>query len=99
MRLCMIEQRPVVMWLTRLELMGWRFWQRSMEFSMAGPTSTIDLSTPRDVNKIEEREPEEVTEGLVMHSSRGEGIQPGFDITPHRYITAIITEKGIIRGL
>ena len=49
---------------------------------------------------IEERQPEEVTcfQGVC---TAPEGIQvanPAFDVTPHQYITAIITEKGIIKS-
>jgi len=62
------------------------------------PTSTIDMSLPTgDDIPIEERSPEEVTE------IRGQRIAPegvpvaniAFDITPHRYLTGIITERGI----
>jgi len=62
------------------------------------PTSTIDMSLPTgDDIPIEERSPEEVTE------VRGQRIAPlgvpvaniAFDITPHRYLTGIITERGI----
>jgi methylthioribose-1-phosphate isomerase len=62
------------------------------------PTSTIDMSLPSgDDIPIEERTPEEVTE------IRGQRIAPegvpvaniAFDITPHRYLTGIITERGI----
>jgi len=62
------------------------------------PTSTIDMSLPSgDDIPIEERPPEEVTE------LRGQRIAPlgvpvaniAFDITPHRYLTGIITERGI----
>jgi methylthioribose-1-phosphate isomerase len=62
------------------------------------PTSTIDMSLPSgDDIPIEERAPEEVT---VI---RGQRIAPegvpvaniAFDVTPHRYLTGIITERGI----
>jgi methylthioribose-1-phosphate isomerase len=62
------------------------------------PTSTIDMSLPTgDDIPIEERSPEEVTE------IRGQRIAPpgvpvaniAFDVTPHRYLTGIITEQGI----
>jgi methylthioribose-1-phosphate isomerase len=62
------------------------------------PTSTIDMSLANgDLIPIEERNPEEVT---VI---RGQRIAPdgvpvaniAFDITPHRYLTGIITERGI----
>jgi methylthioribose-1-phosphate isomerase len=62
------------------------------------PTSTIDMSLPTgDDIPIEERSPEEITE------VRGQRIAPlgvpvaniAFDVTPHRYLTGIITERGI----
>jgi methylthioribose-1-phosphate isomerase len=62
------------------------------------PTSTIDMSLANgDLIPIEERNPEEVT---VV---RGQRIAPegvpvaniAFDVTPHRYLTGIITERGI----
>ncbi len=68
-------------------------------FYVVAPTSTVDLRTPtgRDI-PIEERDPREVTHpdndplgiapvGVVVGN-------PAFDITPHRLITAIITEHG-----
>ena len=65
---------------------------------IAAPSSTVDPATP-DGNAIpiEERDPEEVT---AWGGSRAapEGItvfNPAFDVTPARYITAIITEAGI----
>ncbi|MGQ9517522.1 MAG: S-methyl-5-thioribose-1-phosphate isomerase [Anaerolineae bacterium] len=62
------------------------------------PTSTIDLSLATgDEIPIEERPPEEVT---VIDGRRiaPEGVpvyNPAFDVTPHRYLTGIITENGI----
>ena len=69
-------------------------------FYIAAPTSTIDPSifTGREIT-IEQRGPKEVT-SLQGRPIAPEGIaaaNPAFDITPQRYITAIITEKGIIR--
>lgn len=69
-------------------------------FYVVAPRSTIDLKLPSgEYIPIEQRNPEEVT------SVRGtaiapEGIQvanPAFDVTPHSYVTAIITEAGIAR--
>ncbi len=64
------------------------------------PTSTIDLSLPTgDDIPIEERPAEEVTE--VLHQGRPiapQGIHvanPAFDVTPHRYVTGIVTENGV----
>jgi len=69
-------------------------------FYVACPMSTIDLQTPNGAEiPIEERDPEEVTEGFGKRTAP-EGIKvynPAFDVTPHEYVTAIITEKGVIR--
>jgi methylthioribose-1-phosphate isomerase len=69
-------------------------------FYVAAPTSTIDLSLTSGYQiPIEERSPEEVThiQGVAIAPEGIEVANPAFDITPHQYITAIITEKGIIR--
>jgi methylthioribose-1-phosphate isomerase len=69
-------------------------------FYVAAPTSTIDLSlSSGDGIPIEERNPEEVTSigGIRLAPKGVTAANPAFDITPHKYITAIITEKGIIR--
>jgi methylthioribose-1-phosphate isomerase len=69
-------------------------------FYIAAPTSTIDLSLTGGYQiPIEERSPEEVThiQGVAIAPEGIEVANPAFDITPHQYITAIITERGIIR--
>jgi methylthioribose-1-phosphate isomerase len=62
------------------------------------PTSTIDLSVPNgDAIEIEERAPDEIT-CVGDEQVTPDDVQvknPAFDITPARYITAIITEMGI----
>jgi methylthioribose-1-phosphate isomerase len=72
----------------------------AIPFYVAAPTSTIDLTlkTGREIT-IEERRPEEVThiKGVRIAPERIEVINPAFDVTPAKYITAIITEGGIIR--
>ncbi len=69
-------------------------------FYVAAPTSTLDLSLDTgDQIPIEERAPEEVTEGFGKRTAP-EGVKvysPAFDVTPAHLITAIITEKGIAR--
>ncbi len=69
-------------------------------FYVAAPTSTLDFSTETgDRIPIEERSPEEVTEGFGTRTAP-EGVKvysPAFDVTPARLITAIITEMGIAR--
>jgi methylthioribose-1-phosphate isomerase len=62
------------------------------------PTSTVDLSLPHgDEIPIEERDPHEVTDiGSVRIAPEGVAVaNPAFDVTPHRYITSIVTENGI----
>jgi methylthioribose-1-phosphate isomerase len=70
-------------------------------FYVAAPISTIDLSTP-DGSKIpiEERSAREVTHlGPTRLTPEAAHVRnPAFDVTPHKYITAIITEKGIARA-
>jgi len=70
-------------------------------FYIAAPASTFDLKikSGRDI-PIEERKAEEVTELFFKRPISAKGIKvfnPAFDVTPHSLITAIITDKGIIR--
>jgi methylthioribose-1-phosphate isomerase len=74
--------------------------ENKIPFYVAAPTSTIDLSlSSGDKIPIEERSPEEVThiQGMPIAPEGIRAANPAFDVTPHNYITAIITEKGIIR--
>ncbi|MFC2003020.1 S-methyl-5-thioribose-1-phosphate isomerase [Chloroflexota bacterium] len=74
--------------------------EHSIPFYVATPTTTVDLSIASgDDIPIEQRSPEEVThiQGVRVAPEDVEALNPAFDVTPHRYITAIITEKGIIR--
>jgi methylthioribose-1-phosphate isomerase len=74
--------------------------ESKIPFYVAAPTSTIDLSlSSGDKIPIEERSPEEVThiQGVPIAPEGIRAANPAFDVTPHSYITAIITEKGIIR--
>ncbi|HDI78888.1 MAG TPA: S-methyl-5-thioribose-1-phosphate isomerase [Desulfobacteraceae bacterium] len=75
--------------------------ENGVPFYVAAPISTIDPEL-RDGNSIpiEFRAPEEVTH-VAGKSMAPEGVSaynPAFDITPSRYVTSIITEKGIIRS-
>src|SRR5690606_23754311 len=69
-------------------------------FYAAAPSSTFDLSlADGSAIPIEVRDPAEVTHGFGRQTAP-EGISvynPAFDVTPAELITAIITEKGIIR--
>jgi methylthioribose-1-phosphate isomerase len=73
--------------------------ESKIPFYVAAPTSTIDLSlSSGDKIPIEERSPEEVThiQGTPVAPEGIRAANPAFDVTPHSYITAIITEKGVI---
>ncbi len=63
------------------------------------PTSTIDMSLPsgRDI-PIEERGEDEVTtiEGVRFAPEGVKVGNPAFDVTPHQYLTALVTERGIV---
>ena len=72
--------------------------EHGIPFYVAAPTSTIDLSLPDgDGIEIEERAPEEVTRfGGVQTAPEGvAAVNPAFDVTPNRYISAIVTEAGV----
>jgi methylthioribose-1-phosphate isomerase len=74
--------------------------EHNIPFYVAAPLSTIDLSTPDgDHIPIEERDRREVSHlGSARLTPEGANIRnPAFDVTPHRYIAGIITEKGIFR--
>jgi methylthioribose-1-phosphate isomerase len=69
-------------------------------FYVAAPTSTIDLTLATGAAiPIEERAPEEVERfaGIRVVPEGVSVIHPAFDVTPHRLITAIITERGVAR--
>lgn len=70
-------------------------------FYVAAPTPTIDLATPNGSGiPIEERDTEEVTNRFGQWSAPKDVkvYNPAFDVTPADLITAIVTEKGIVRG-
>ncbi len=74
--------------------------EHGIPFYVAAPWSTIDLATPDgDAIPIEERDAREVTHlGAIQLAPEGAHIRnPSFDVTPNKYITAIITERGIFR--
>ncbi len=70
-------------------------------FYVAAPVSTIDMSTPDgDSIEIEERSAEEITH-IRGRAIAPEGVRvahPAFDVTPAELVTAIITEKGVLRA-
>jgi len=70
-------------------------------FYVAAPISTLDLTlTSGEQIPIEERAAIEVTHVYGVHMAP-DGIKvanPAFDVTPNRYVTGIITEKGVARA-
>jgi methylthioribose-1-phosphate isomerase len=73
--------------------------ENSVPFYVAAPVSTLDLAIPSGEHiPIEERSPEEVTH---VHGVRiapdVPAAHPAFDVTPARYIAAIVTERGVAR--
>lgn len=74
--------------------------EHGIPFYMAAPFSTVDLAT-RDGSQIpiEERDPQEIREvaGKCLAPPQVKALNPAFDITPAKYISAIVTEKGIAR--
>lgn len=69
-------------------------------FYVAAPTSTIDLKTATGNGiVIEERSPEEVTSfgGISVAPKGAAARHPAFDVTPASLISAIITEKGVVK--
>ncbi len=74
--------------------------EHKIPFYVAAPVSTIDLETPEgDRIPIEERDQREVSHlGSARLTPEGAKIRnPAFDVTPHRYIAGIVTERGILR--
>jgi methylthioribose-1-phosphate isomerase len=75
--------------------------EHGIPFYVAAPLSTVDMSlkSGREI-VIEERAPEKGTcfQGGPTAPRGIKVANPAFDMTPHEFITAIVTEKGIIRG-
>jgi methylthioribose-1-phosphate isomerase len=74
--------------------------ENGIPFYVAAPLSTIDLKLASgDQIPIEERSAREVTHlgGVRIAPEDVEARHPAFDVTPHRYVTAIITERGVAR--
>jgi len=75
--------------------------EHGIPFFVAAPWSTIDLNTATgDAIVIEQRDAAEVTHhGGRQMTPNGIAIaNPAFDVTPARYVTAIITERGVLRA-
>jgi methylthioribose-1-phosphate isomerase len=75
--------------------------ENNIPFFVAAPISTLDLTlTSGDLIPIEQRAANEVTHVFgVPVAPEGVGVEnPAFDVTPNRYVTAIITERGVARA-
>jgi len=76
--------------------------ENGVPFYTVSPTSTVDLSL-RDGDQIpiEERSPDEVlglqVGGAAVAPAGARARNPAFDVTPHRYLTGIVTENGVVR--
>jgi len=75
--------------------------EHGIPFYVAAPISTVDLETP-DGSKIpiEQRNAREVTHiaGKQMVPDGVHIENPAFDVTPAKYVTAIVTERGIAKA-
>ncbi|MHC4262533.1 MAG: S-methyl-5-thioribose-1-phosphate isomerase [Planctomycetota bacterium] len=73
--------------------------RHGVPFYVVAPTTTFDAETASgDLIPIEERKPEEITNGFGKQTVP-DGVavyNPAFDVTPHELVTAIITEAGVI---
>jgi len=75
--------------------------ENGIPFYVAAPVSTFDLTLASgDLIPIEERSPDEVTHfrGLPVAPEAIEAKHPAFDVTPARYVTAIVCERGVARA-
>ncbi len=74
--------------------------EHEIPFYVAAPFSTVDLETPDGSQiPIEQRSAREVTH-MAGKQITPDGVKienPAFDVTPHRYVSAIITERGVAR--
>jgi methylthioribose-1-phosphate isomerase len=75
--------------------------EHGIPFYVAAPISTVDLETP-DGSKIpiEQRNPAEVTTiaGKLMTPDGVQIENPAFDVTPAKYVSAIVTERGVAKA-
>ena len=74
--------------------------ENGIPFYIAAPTSTVDMSLASGEEiEIEQRAGAEVThfQGTPTAPLGVEAVNPAFDVTPHRYISAIVTENGVAR--
>jgi methylthioribose-1-phosphate isomerase len=75
--------------------------RHGLPFLVAAPVSTVDLSVPRgSAIPIEERSPDEVTGALGSPVAPAgiAGANPAFDVTPGTLVTAIVTDRAVVRA-
>ena len=75
--------------------------ENNIPFYVAAPVSTLDAAIPDGGHiPIEERNPDEVCmiQGVAITPQGVPAANPAFDVTPARYVSAIITERGIARA-
>lgn len=75
--------------------------ENNIPFYVAAPVSTFDLTLQSGADiPIEERQAHEVThiQGIPLAPAGVSVRNPAFDVTPARYISAIITERGVVMG-
>jgi methylthioribose-1-phosphate isomerase len=75
--------------------------EHGLPFYAVAPTSTFDLTlTSGDQIPIEQRDPAEVTHvrGVRIAPEGIRVVNPAFDVTPNKYVTAIVCENGIARA-
>ena len=74
--------------------------RHGVPFYVVAPTSTVDPATPSGADiPIEQRDPAEITEvlGTPVAPVGTPAWNPAFDVTPAELVTAIVTERGIVR--
>ena len=74
--------------------------ENGVPFYVAAPVSTLDLKTASGQEiPIEQRSAKEVTHvfGVPVAPEDIGAENPAFDVTPARYVTAILTERGVAR--
>ena len=75
--------------------------ENGIPFYVAAPVSTFDLTLASgDAIPIEQRSPAEVTHvfGVPVAPEAIAAANPAFDVTPARYVTAIVCERGVARA-
>ena len=74
--------------------------EHGVPFYAAAPTSTIDMSTARGADIPIEERPEEEVRSFRGEAVAPEGVRvfnPAFDVTPARFVDALVTERGVVR--